>query len=239
MPWRSVLPTMATLSGLIAQALALILWLAPQSLTAAMPEGGLGSPVASGLLGHVAGSLALSFGLRHLGQASDWRFNTAITAALPVIGGLGLLLTAAIAQLPRTDKRQPAWRRHPLSALPDIPVSPPDDSGQALREGLASVLAQSRDGQLRQEALLQSQHLPTRTAIALMRRGLADDADDIRLGSAIRCSTASKVSWNSAFNTCFTGSISKGTLRAGPMRRWPVCTPSTPIWSSPREAPAN
>lgn len=181
MPWRSVLPTMATLSGLIAQALALILWLAPQSLTAAMPEGGLGSPVASGLLGHVAGSLALSFGLRHLGQASDWRFNTAITAALPVIGGLGLLLTAAIAQLPRTDKRQPAWRRHPLSALPDIPVSPPDDSGQALREGLASVLAQSRDGQLRQEALLQSQHLPTRTAIALMRRGLADDADDIRL----------------------------------------------------------
>ncbi|MBR9879395.1 MAG: hypothetical protein GYB17_07780 [Gammaproteobacteria bacterium] len=181
MPWPRPLPTMATLIGLSAQALALSLWLAPGSVAATLPEGLIGSPIAQGFLLHCGGALALSFGLRRLGQPGDWRYFTTTTAALPVVGGLGLLLTSVIVLLPRQDDRQPAWRRHPMPPLPDSPVTPPDESGQALREGLASVLAQSRDSHLRQEALLQSQHLPMRTAISLMRRGLADDADDIRL----------------------------------------------------------
>ncbi|WP_442488421.1 hypothetical protein [Halomonas litopenaei] len=181
MPWPRALTATAAMTGLAAQALALTLWLAPETPLAGLPRALIGTPLAQGFLLHGVGTLVLSLGLRHLGQPGDWRFNTATAAALPVVGGLGMLLTAAIVLLPRQDDHQPAWRRHPLPPLPDSPATPPDDSGQALREGLASVLAQSRDSHLRQEALLQSQHLPTRTAISLMRRGLADDADDIRL----------------------------------------------------------
>ncbi|WP_348827356.1 hypothetical protein [Halomonas sp. RT37] len=181
MSWPRALPATAAMTGLAAQALALTLWLAPGTFLAGLPGVLSGTPIAQGFLLHGAGTLALFLGLRYQGQPGDWRFNTITAAALPVVGGLGLLLTEAIVLLPRQDDRQPAWRRHPLPSLPDSPVTPPDESGQALREGLASVLAQSQDSHLRQEALLQSQHLPTRTAISLMRRGLADDADDIRL----------------------------------------------------------
>ncbi|GHE21271.1 hypothetical protein [Halomonas urumqiensis] len=100
---------------------------------------------------------------------------------LPVVAPLGLALSL-LPGLRRSGQRgERQWQ--PL-AMPDLPfraVALPDVEDPAIREGLASVLSSSHDHRRRQQAVLACRHLPRRQAIPILRQGLADSADDVRL----------------------------------------------------------
>lgn len=99
---------------------------------------------------------------------------------IPVVGPLGLI-TFMLAGLYYDYQEQPqAWD---TLAMPDLPFQPvaidPDDV--FLRDGLASVLAHFDDRNRRQRAIMACRHLPQRQAVPILRKGLADAADEVRL----------------------------------------------------------
>lgn len=100
---------------------------------------------------------------------------------LPGMGLLGLALAVVPALYLAAPKRDLHWQGLDLPALPYQPLAPPSPDTTAMREGLSSVLSYSESPVLRQEAILACRHLPRRQAIGLLRLGLADPTDDVRL----------------------------------------------------------
>lgn len=143
----------------------------------------------AGLYWHLGGTLLQVLALSLMLPARlQQRFSAGLTAwiallclLLPLIGGLGLGLFV----IPGLARARPAegvrWRR--ISA-PDYPEQAPVSlsvNSQVLREGLASVLEQSGNVSQRQQALMQARHLPRARAVALMRQGVGDEVDEVRL----------------------------------------------------------
>jgi hypothetical protein len=99
----------------------------------------------------------------------------------PGIALLGLLLAVIPALYRATPRHAAYWQVLELPPLPYQPLTPPGADTTAMREGLSSVLSYSNSPAQRQEAILACRHLPPRQAISLLRLGLADPTDDVRL----------------------------------------------------------
>ncbi|NVF13813.1 hypothetical protein [Vreelandella maris] len=100
---------------------------------------------------------------------------------LPGIALLGLLLAVVPALYFAAPQHAVHWQALALPPLPYRPLIPPRADSTAMREGLTSVLSYSGSPVQRQEAILACRHLPPRQAIGLLRLGLADPTDDVRL----------------------------------------------------------
>ncbi|MCW4150949.1 HEAT repeat domain-containing protein [Halomonas sp. 18H] len=140
------------------------------------------------MLLHGAGALLMAEGVRQLlpsGYQQPLMGNLLLLFLLlfllPGIGLLGLLMAVVPALYGATPKRDVSWQALNLPPLPYQPLSPPSPETTAMREGLASILSYSDSPVLRQEAILACRHLPRRQAINLLRLGLADPTDDVRL----------------------------------------------------------
>ncbi|MDR5874417.1 hypothetical protein LPL18_000380 [Halomonas sp. CUBES01] len=137
---------------------------------------------------HAGGALLMAEGIRNSLPAGYQRPASGSIALLflllfllPGIGLLGLALAVVPALYQATPKRGLHWQGLDLPTLPYQPLTPPDPDTLAMREGLSSVLSYSENPMLRQEAVLASRHLPRRQAVGLLRLGLADPIDDVRL----------------------------------------------------------
>ena len=114
----------------------------------------------------------------------------------PVGGGFAFLATAAVLAPPlgalglvmgMLPGLYFAYREKPEEwdalAIPDLPFQPvtvnPNDV--FMRDGLSSVLMHFDDRNRRQQAILACRHLPRRDAVPILRSGLSDSADEVRL----------------------------------------------------------
>lgn len=137
---------------------------------------------------HLTACLLLAAGLwqglpsrvpRH--AAGTLTFLLASLIMLPGIGALGLALGVLPALHGARHAERAPWHPLPLPELPFRAVAPLPLNDPALRDGLSSVLGGIGAAQQRQQAILACRHLPPRQAIPLLRQGLADAADDVRL----------------------------------------------------------
>ena len=148
----------------------------------------VGAPSLTHLAGHAAGSVLLAEGLR---RALPLHYQQPVLGGLvvlflmlfllPGIAFVGLLLAVVPALYLAAPARARAWQTLDLPSLPYRPLTPPKADSIAMREGLTSVLSFSDSPVARQEAILACRHLPPRQAIGLLRLGLADPTDDVRL----------------------------------------------------------
>lgn len=177
------------LAGSALQCLAFWQWLFPASLPQVLPywaPDGSYSPVLL-VLAYVAGACGQAIGvcgwLRVREKALYGRLVCVVLVvlALPVVGSAGVALIILATGFMQHDDRAARYKSYALPGLVHQETEPPALSSQALREGLASVLASENDPRRRQKALLQAQHVPLRRAVALMRIGVGDDADEVRL----------------------------------------------------------
>lgn len=177
------------LGGSVLQGLAFWQWLLPASFSQVLPYGSANGYHASAplALAYVAGAC-----LQAIGVCGWWRMHekalygrllcvVLVMLALPVVGsaGVGLIILSTVFM--QRDDSVGRYTAYSLPGLMNQEVEPPELSSQALREGLASVLTSESDPRRRQKALLQAQHIPLRQAVALMRIGVGDDADEVRL----------------------------------------------------------
>ncbi|GEK73161.1 MULTISPECIES: HEAT repeat domain-containing protein [Halomonas] len=137
---------------------------------------------------HLMASLLLAIGLwqglpRGISHPATGTlaFLLASLIMLPGIGALGIVLGVLPALHGARRTRPAAWRPLPLPDLPfrAVPLLAANDP--ALRDGLGSVLSGAGAPQQRQQAILACRHLPRRQAVPLLRQGLMDAADDVRL----------------------------------------------------------
>ncbi|SHM39986.1 hypothetical protein [Vreelandella subglaciescola] len=177
------------LTGSALQCLAFWQWLFPASLPQAVPYWPLyaGNDPEPLVLVYVAGAFLQAISVCGWGRLREkalyGRFLCVVLVmlALPIVGSAGVaLIILSTAFMPRDDSAA-RYTSYSLPGLMNQEVEPPALSSQALREGLASVLTSASDPRRRQKALLQAQHLPLRRAVALMRIGVGDDADEVRL----------------------------------------------------------
>ncbi|NHH85948.1 hypothetical protein CDPAHKCJ_01073 [Cobetia sp. MB87] len=142
-----------------------------------------------GLYWHLGGACLQTLALYLMLPARlQQRFSSGLTVwlallclLLPLIGGVGLGLFVIPGLARARPPAEVRWRR--ISA-PDFPEQAPTSlnvDSQVLREGLASVLEQSGNVRQRQQALMQARHLPRARAVALMRQGVGDEVDEVRL----------------------------------------------------------
>ncbi|GGC90668.1 HEAT repeat domain-containing protein [Vreelandella lutescens] len=147
-----------------------------------------GVPSLTDIAMHAAGSVLLAEGLR---RALPLNYQQPVLGSLlvlflllfllPGIALIGLLLAVVPALYLAAPARIRAWQTLDLPSLPYRPLTPPSADSIAMREGLTSVLSFSESPMARQEAILACRHLPPRQAIGLLRLGLADPTDDVRL----------------------------------------------------------
>lgn len=145
------------------------------------PQAGLLWHLCAALLQTLALQWMLPSRLRRQRSLGLLLWSGLLCLSLPLIGALGL----AIFVIPglRRARHRTAVRWQRISA-PDYPEQAPSAlnvNSQVLREGLASVLEQSGDVRQRQQALMQARHLPRARAVALMRQGVSDEVDEVRL----------------------------------------------------------
>lgn len=140
------------------------------------------------ILLHGAGALLMAEGIRQLLPANYQQpalgsilLLFLLLFLLPGIGLLGVSIAVAPALYHAAPKSDVPWQALDLPPLPYQPLSPPSPDTTAMREGLACVLSYSDSPALRQEAILACRHLPRRQAVNLLRLGLADPTDDVRL----------------------------------------------------------
>ena len=100
---------------------------------------------------------------------------------LPGVGVLGLALGVLPGLYGARSASLRGWDGLDLPDLPFRPLEPPSSRDPILREGLASVLEQFDDPKQRQKAILACRHLPRRNAVELLRLGLGDASDEVRL----------------------------------------------------------
>lgn len=99
---------------------------------------------------------------------------------VPLLGPVGLLL----GMLPGLyyAYREPPKEWDTLE-IPDLPFQPVevDPNDVFMRDGLSAVLLHFDDRNRRQQAILACRHLPRREAVPILRSGLGDSADEVRL----------------------------------------------------------
>ncbi|MYL23711.1 HEAT repeat domain-containing protein [Halomonas alkaliantarctica] len=137
---------------------------------------------------HGVASVLLAEGLRRALPTAYRRpivgvllFFALLLFVLPGVGFLGLafgLVPVLHLAVPRGESR---WQALEFPSLPYQPLTPPSADSVAMREGLTSVLSYSDSSRQRQEAILACRHLPRRRAVSLLRQGLSDPTDDVRL----------------------------------------------------------
>lgn len=137
---------------------------------------------------HLVASLLLAVGLwkglpRDIAHpmAGTLAFLLASLILLPGIGAVGVALGVLPALHSARRTRPRAWRPLPIPDLPFRAVPLPAANDPTLRNGLGSVLSGVGDPQQRQQAILACRHLPRRQAVPLLRQGLMDASDDVRL----------------------------------------------------------
>ncbi|MDR5898930.1 HEAT repeat domain-containing protein [Halomonas vilamensis] len=137
---------------------------------------------------HGVGSVLLAEGLRRALPTPYQRpalgvllFFALLIFILPAVGFLGLAFGLVPALYRTAPQRASRWQPLDLPALPYQPMVPPSADSVAMREGLTSVLSYSDNSRQRQEAILACRHLPRRQAVSLLRQGLTDPTDDVRL----------------------------------------------------------
>lgn len=148
----------------------------------------LGLPTLMQLFLHGVASLLLAEGLRLTLPTHYQRPAIGIILLfflllflLPGLGLLGIALAVVPALSVAAPQRATHWQTLDLPPLPHQPLIPPSADATAMREGLTSVLSYSDSPVHRQEAILACRHLPRRQATGLLRLGLADTTDDVRL----------------------------------------------------------
>ncbi|MGM0521582.1 MAG: HEAT repeat domain-containing protein [Pseudomonadota bacterium] len=137
---------------------------------------------------HGVGSALLAEGLRRTLPAPYQNpvlgvlvFFCLLLFVLPVVGFLGLAFGLVPALYRAVPQRELHWQPIDFPSLPYQPLAPPRADSVAMREGLTSVLSYSDNSLQRQEAILACRHLPRRQAVSLLRQGLTDPTDDVRL----------------------------------------------------------
>ncbi len=105
-----------------------------------------------------------------------------VTSALfvPLLGPLGLLLGMLPGLYYAYHEPTKAWD---TLDIPDLPFQPVDvdPNDVFMRDGLSAVLLHFDDRNRRQQAILACRHLPRRQAVPILRSGLGDSADEVRL----------------------------------------------------------
>lgn len=167
------------LVGLSCEGWAVYTWIASPSLA---------TPTLLQCFLHSIGSLLLAEGLRLTLPACYQRPAPGIVLLfflllwlLPGLALIGLLFALIPALYVATPQAATHWQVLELPPLPYQPFPPPDANAPAMREGLASVLSFAVSPVHRQEAILACRHLPPRQAIGMLRLGLSDPTDDVRL----------------------------------------------------------
>lgn len=139
------------------------------------------------LLAHLIGCAVLIVGVylalppvykRPLG--GGFLFLATASVLTPPLGAIGLVLGMLPGLYFAYREKPQAWD---ALAIPDLPFQPvtvdPDDV--FMRDGLASVLTHFDDRNRRQQAIMACRHLPRRDAVPILRSGLSDKADEVRL----------------------------------------------------------
>lgn len=176
---RSALPVAAlcllaglTLEGIAAYYLLLtpeLLWWRslPQHLMASLLLAvGLWQGLPKGISHPAAGTLA---------------FLLASLIMLPGVGALGIALGVLPALHGARRTRPAAWHPLPIPGLPFRAEPLLTANDPTVRDGLGSVLSGAGAPHQRRQAILDCRHLPRRQAVPLLRQGLMDAADDVRL----------------------------------------------------------
>ncbi|GAB3682857.1 tetratricopeptide repeat protein [Salinisphaera aquimarina] len=139
------------------------------------------------LLGHLLAVAILVAGL-YLALPSTYRGAKAgplaflATSALfvPLLGPVGLVLGMLPGLYFAYHEQPEAWDSLEIPELPFQPVQV-DPNDVFMRDGLSSVLLHFDDRNRRQQAILACRHLPRREAVPILRSGLGDSADEVRL----------------------------------------------------------
>lgn len=132
------------------------------------------------LLTHAVGALAWGFGadrLFPLGQHPAWWQTGAWALTFPIVGPLASLCFAAILRHPPVDnsgQRYIVWSEQPAGAWDH--ALPAGASGQSIVE-----ILQSPRTQLRRNAVLALRELDPQLAIPLLRKGLQDSDEQVRI----------------------------------------------------------
>lgn len=100
---------------------------------------------------------------------------------LPGLGVLGMLLVVLPGLYLARPRRAPAWTVLARPELPFRPVMSAAPESAVMRDGLGAVLTHFDNPKQRQQAITACRHLPRRQAIPLLRRGLTDSNDEVRL----------------------------------------------------------
>lgn len=142
-----------------------------------LAAGGLHVLAAAALMVGVCGVLPVAYRLPRSGALI---FLGSSALFMPIVGPLGLVTFMLAGLYLDYEERPQEWD---VLAMPDLPFQPvavqPDDV--FLRDGLASVLSHFDDRNRRQQAIMACRHLPQRQAVPILRKGLADSADEVRL----------------------------------------------------------
>ncbi len=139
-----------------------------------------GGPLALPILAHVAGSAAWGLGAVPLFPAAlraAWWFGGACALLFPVVGPLTSLALAAILRRPPVDhsaRRYVVWNDQPVVESRD--TLPAGAAGQSIVE-----ILQSPRIQLRRNAVLALRELDPQLAVPLLRKGLQDSDEQVRI----------------------------------------------------------
>ena len=139
-------------------------------------------PVGGPLLAHVAGAFAWGYGaagLLPVALRPLWWFTAAPAVLFPVLGpltSLALVLTLRLPPVDRSARRYLVWNDEPQTALTDsLPAA-------AASRSVVEIL-QSPRTQLRRNAILALRDLDPQLALPLLRKGLQDSDEQVRIYS--------------------------------------------------------
>lgn len=134
------------------------------------------------LLAHFSGALAWGYGaaaLLPIAQHSRWWFPAASAVVFPGLGiltSLALVLTLRLPPVDRRARRYVVWDDEPQATM--IDSLPAGAAGQSIVE-----ILQSPRTQLRRNAILALRDLDPQLAIPLLRKGLQDSDEQVRIYS--------------------------------------------------------
>jgi hypothetical protein len=139
-------------------------------------------PLAWPLLAHLGGAFAWGYGAAGwlpVTQRRLWWFTAAPAVLFPVLGpltSLALVLTLRLPPVDRSVRRYVVWNDEPQTALSDsLPAG-------AASRSIVEIL-QSPRTQLRRNAILALRDLDPQLAIPLLRKGLQDSDEQVRIYS--------------------------------------------------------
>ncbi len=132
------------------------------------------------VLAHVAGALAWGFGVTWFlppAQRAAWWLPASCALVFPVIGLAAALALVLVLRRPpkdRSGKRYVVWNEQPQAEWSDS--LPAGSAGQSIVE-----ILQSPRTQLRRNAVLALRELDPQMAIPLLRKGLQDSDEQVRI----------------------------------------------------------